>query len=314
MFYVYVYRDPRPTKDRQPVYVGKGCGNRANAHWLRGNKVNRIFDAWLRAIRKAGLEPIIEIIAEFAVEAEAFDKERELIALFGRKDLKQGPLCNCTNGGEGFAGLVVTDEHRARMSAAAKVRPSEAYRSDAFVRKMSEDSKRKWATAEYRAKTCAAMVAAANTEAQLVRKSEATAAGWANAETRRRRIDGIKASRTPELRAQIGAACAALWTDAKRAEQSEKMKKVLEDPKMRTQRAAQLKANPITPPKPVAARSPDGEVREFPSSLAVMQETGIADGILRKVLRGGIVKRGKFKGWGFTYLPPTKNPYTLSAP
>lgn len=58
-------------------------------------------------------------------------------------------------------------------------------------------------------------------------KSSATSAGWADEITRAKRIAGIKASRTPELRAQISSSCKALWTDEKRLEQSEKMKIIL---------------------------------------------------------------------------------------
>ena len=32
MFYVYVYRDPRPLKLGQPVYVGKGTGAVSYTH------------------------------------------------------------------------------------------------------------------------------------------------------------------------------------------------------------------------------------------------------------------------------------------
>jgi len=258
MFYVYMYRDPRPTKDRQPVYVGKGSGRRSEAHWLHGNKVNKIFDAWLKAIRREELEPIIEIVAEFELEEDAFKKECELIALFGRKDKCSGPLCNCTDGGEGIAGRIITPELRQQLSKSALSRKSEVHHSKEFRAKVGGISEGQWATTAYREKTVASMKAACATPEGFAKKAAATAAGWANPSTREKRVAGIKASRTPELRAQIGASCAALWDDAKRLEQSAKMRAVLASPEMKAQRAAVMKArwaDPVFRAKRLAAKA-----------------------------------------------------------
>ena len=92
MFYVYVYRDPRPTKDRRPVYVGKGSKNRMNHHWSRGNTGNKPFNDWLTMLRRAKLEPIIEIVAEFEDEFESHLHECSLIDLYGRRDMKAAPI------------------------------------------------------------------------------------------------------------------------------------------------------------------------------------------------------------------------------
>ena len=101
-FYVYVYRDPRPRKKLQPFYVGKGCGQRADQHWKSGkpsNHLNKLFRTILEQIISAGLAPLIEIVAWFDDEEEAFDYEKKLIAKFGRSILRNGPLCNLTEGG-----------------------------------------------------------------------------------------------------------------------------------------------------------------------------------------------------------------------
>lgn len=314
MFYVYLYRDPRPTKGRQPVYVGKGSGRRATLHWKYGNKVNRVFDAWLGAIRRLGLEPIIEIVAEFEIEAEAFEKEIELIALFGRKDTGTGPLCNCTDGGEGGSGKVVTEEQRKTMALAARTRKSAAYQTPEFKQVIGQITERNWATQEYREKTVAAMQAAAKSDGEKTRKSQATAAGWANSDTRAKRTASIKESRTPELRAQIGASCAALWDDDKRKEQSEKMKAVCADPRLREAKAAYLRANPMSPPKPVEATTPGGAQSDYPSVTMAMEQMRISETTLRRGLKGREITRGKFKGWKFRYLTSPKNPDTLPIP
>lgn len=74
-FYVYLYRCPRAG---HPVYVGKGCGNRAWSH-LRGSS-NAEFARWL--ISNPDLEP--EIIDEGLSEDAAYAKEAMIIKAYGR--------------------------------------------------------------------------------------------------------------------------------------------------------------------------------------------------------------------------------------
>jgi hypothetical protein len=115
-FYVYVYLDPRPGKGLQPIYVGKGTVDldRASDHWER-KCVNKFFQRVLDKIRVAGLVPQITIAAYMENEEEAFSMERDLIAQYGRRDLRTGSLCNLTDGGQGTAGRKWTDEQRQRF-------------------------------------------------------------------------------------------------------------------------------------------------------------------------------------------------------
>jgi len=81
-FYVYVYVDPR---DEEVFYVGKGTGNRAFTHLLEGRssaKTKRI-----RAIRRDGSEPRIELLAHGLDEETAFKLEAAAIDLLGRRNL-----------------------------------------------------------------------------------------------------------------------------------------------------------------------------------------------------------------------------------
>ncbi|MEO8426627.1 MAG: hypothetical protein ABI651_05890 [Verrucomicrobiota bacterium] len=81
-YYVYVYLDPR---DGEVFYVGKGNGNRAFAHLLEGAgsaKTKRI-----RAIRREGGEPAIEVLAHGLDEPTAFKLEAAAIDLLGRHKL-----------------------------------------------------------------------------------------------------------------------------------------------------------------------------------------------------------------------------------
>ena len=292
MFYVYVYRDPRPSKNGQPVYVGKGKDRRAWDHWRWGNTRNKVFNNWLTHLRRLKLEPIIDIVERFEDESSAHAKECELIALYGRRHTKTGPLFNLTAGGDGVAGLERTKEWRRKVSAALstpenvernsrlakerwadpafhetmteKIRtatrlPENAARREAakaishrtpeFRAKIGVISTAMWQDPEYRERTKASMLAAQSSSEALTRKAAETKAGWKDPEIRAKRIAGIKASRTPELRAQIGASCKALWDDAKRAEQSAKMKAVLASPEAKAARGAAMRARWNDPAK-----------------------------------------------------------------
>ena len=242
MFYVYVYRDPRPAKNQQPVYVGKGSGRRSSHHWLHGNTGNKPFNDWLTMLRRTNLEPIIEIVSEFEDELESHLHECSLIDLYGRRDMKAGPLFNRTDGGIETTGLMWTKEYRERHAKGIRGRDMAAYRSTEFLEKMKAIGTGFWEAPEYRDRTAAAMRAAAVRPDVMDKKSSATKAGWQNKETRQARIDGIRASKTPELRAQLSASCSALWDDERRAKQSAKMKAVLATPEMKAQRSAVMTA------------------------------------------------------------------------
>ena len=93
-FYVYEYRDPR---DNTPIYVGEGHGRRAYIH-LKG-KTNPGLATFIAELSALGLEPIIDKVAFFATKAEAWAREIELIALYGRLITGEGLLFNITKGG-----------------------------------------------------------------------------------------------------------------------------------------------------------------------------------------------------------------------
>lgn len=107
-FYIYIYKHPDTLI---PFYVGKGKGDRAYYHLkccpsdTNKHKVNTI-----KKILNAGKEPVIEFYRTNLTEQEAFDLEIRLIKSIGRKDLKTGPLCNKTDGGDGGSGYKPTKE------------------------------------------------------------------------------------------------------------------------------------------------------------------------------------------------------------
>ena len=90
-FCVYIYRDPRPGKKRQPIYVGKGQTKfMPQQHWQGTSHPNKLFLATLTEIRAAGLPPIVEFVAFFDNETEALELEAALIRKFKGND----SLCN----------------------------------------------------------------------------------------------------------------------------------------------------------------------------------------------------------------------------
>lgn len=94
IYYVYGYFDP---KSNLPFYIGKGTKNRAYDHLSEtlDNTINKRKYYKIKSIRESGLEPKIKILKTFDNEAEAYDYEKSLIKLYGRKDYdKNGILTN----------------------------------------------------------------------------------------------------------------------------------------------------------------------------------------------------------------------------
>lgn len=78
-YYVYVYIDPR---NHEEFYYGKGTGSRKDAHLSDASdstKAKRISE-----IKRAGLEPIIRVIARGLSEDEAFLVEKTLLWKLGK--------------------------------------------------------------------------------------------------------------------------------------------------------------------------------------------------------------------------------------
>lgn len=102
-FYVYVHKK---ASDGSIFYVGKGTGRRSH-DFVRRN------EHWKRIASKYGV--VVELLKSGLTEDEALEFEVQIIAEIGREH-----LCNKTNGGEGFVGLVRTDEHRKKIAEALK--------------------------------------------------------------------------------------------------------------------------------------------------------------------------------------------------
>lgn len=105
MYYVYVLIDPRNNK---PFYVGKGKGDRVERHYYNWSSIDKSNPYKFRKIKKLkelGYQPKYKIVFESTNQSCVFQKEKELIAEWGRFGIdKQGILTNVNPGGEGNTG------------------------------------------------------------------------------------------------------------------------------------------------------------------------------------------------------------------
>ena len=111
-FYVYIYLDPTKAGnyeyttcsfDYEPIYVGKGCGNRLYHHLYaaHSDKDYTHFINRLRKIIKSGYEPIILKYACNLMENKAFELEKQLTEEIGLRNENKGTLLNSRLGGKG---------------------------------------------------------------------------------------------------------------------------------------------------------------------------------------------------------------------
>lgn len=109
----YVYRHIRLDKN-EPFYIGIG----SDSTYYRANKKSQRNIHWKRIVSKTKYS--IDILIDDLTWDEACEKEKEFIALYGRKDLKTGCLVNMTEGGDGAFGKVTSDETKLKLSLAIK--------------------------------------------------------------------------------------------------------------------------------------------------------------------------------------------------
>jgi hypothetical protein len=128
-YYTYAYL----REDLSPYYVGKGRTYRASS-------TNRCF--------KPPCIDRIVLLRENMSEKQAFAHEREMIKMWGRKDLGNGMLRNLTDGGEGMSGHKFSDEHKARIGLARKGRKH----TEESKAKMSLSNKGRKKSEEHKAK------------------------------------------------------------------------------------------------------------------------------------------------------------------
>lgn len=133
-FYSYLWL----REDGTPYYAGKGNGNRA---FRRKNHV---------ACPPTKQESIL--IFPMISEAEAFESERALIELFGRKDFGTGALLNRTAGGQGSSGRRASVETRVKIAAASARAQKGRKHSPEHVARVADANRGKRRSSEQRAR------------------------------------------------------------------------------------------------------------------------------------------------------------------
>lgn len=129
-FYVYAYL----REDGTPYYIGKGRDDRA---WSKRHRINLPVD-----------EKRIVLLETNLTEVGALALERFYIRWHGRKDCNTGILHNRTDGGEGFSGMIISEETKKKMSNSqtGKTRSEQTKRRMSISqtgRKHTEESKKK---------------------------------------------------------------------------------------------------------------------------------------------------------------------------
>lgn len=135
-YFVYMFSRPNGV----PCYVGLSCDPGRPAKHLRMAKkhTNKIF---ANIIAKYGRENLLfEIVKTDLTKEVAISLEIYLIAKYGRRNLRKGPLANLTDGGEGTVGYVPTTEWLIRRKQAAIEFWESADRREAASKRMLGNS------------------------------------------------------------------------------------------------------------------------------------------------------------------------------
>ena len=112
-YYVYMYLD----LNNIPFYIGKGKNGRHKIAIHLGKYGSNPF--LQNKIRKVGIDNIkIHFLHKDLTEKDAFSWEEYWIKYIGRRDKKEGTLCNLTDGGEGSSGHTHSKETKQKMSKA----------------------------------------------------------------------------------------------------------------------------------------------------------------------------------------------------
>jgi len=129
-YYTYAYL----REDGTPYYIGKGKSGRINSS--------------LHTIHLPTEKERIIYLKQNLTDEEARKHEIYMIAILGRKDLGTGILRNMTDGGEGCAGRVLSEETKKKLSDSHKGRKKGA----AHRKALSEAAKKRKASEETREK------------------------------------------------------------------------------------------------------------------------------------------------------------------
>jgi hypothetical protein len=158
----YLYRHIRLDKN-EIFYIGIGKGN--DGKYKRAKSKSDRNNHWHNIVNCT--EYRIEIMLDDLTWKEACQKEIELIALYGRRDLKKGTLVNLTDGGDG--GANPSEETRKKNSEAQKGKKA----SQETRKKMSESRKGAKCKIETKQKIRESLTGKKHSEERIRKNSEA---------------------------------------------------------------------------------------------------------------------------------------------
>lgn len=131
---IYFLIDPRTWEIR---YVGKTTKKLTyrlmNGHMQDSSRTYKT--NWIKSLKKGGLLPKIKLVKICESEDKCNYAEKFYIKLLGRADKGDGILVNATNGGEGTAGRVLSEE--------TKIKISKGNKGKLLGRKLPEEVKKK---------------------------------------------------------------------------------------------------------------------------------------------------------------------------
>lgn len=107
----YVYRHVRKDTN-QPFYVGIGKSS-DQGKYIRSTSGRNRNKYWRNITTKTDYS--VEVMLDDLTWIEACEKEREFILLYGRKDSQTGTLVNMTDGGDGRANSIVSEETKRKI-------------------------------------------------------------------------------------------------------------------------------------------------------------------------------------------------------
>lgn len=140
----YVYRHIR-LDNNEVFYIGISD---VSNNYSRAKQCVKRNKFWKNIANKTEFK--VQIIWECSSRAELLEKEMEFIALYGRKDLGTGTLCNLTDGGEGVHNYKHTPEALVKMANARMGRDFSLIYTKEVREKMSKNIGGKKRTLEQR--------------------------------------------------------------------------------------------------------------------------------------------------------------------
>ena len=229
---IYVLADPRVEDPIQRIrYVGitsqvPATRYRQHISYARKGDGNTHKDNWIRQLLKEGLKPIFEIIDPGTGLREWDGSEKAWIQHYRAAGC---PLTNNTDGGEGNAGWIPSQETREKMSSSAVARMSDPKQRE----HLSKINTGKVYSAESRAKQSAALTG--------IKKSAETRAKMSRAQKNRVLSSEAKESITSSARAF---AVTRFSDPEERKKSSEKMIALWQDEEYRAMQSASRKSRP----------------------------------------------------------------------